>query len=103
MTVITDAILTHHQREAISKLPDYMQESTTAYILIGQKPGGFMRAVLSNDLYYAYARADDRNLIAMFQWAALLNHLPNASWGSKHAVDQWIERGGLVGMMEQPA
>lgn len=54
--------------------------------------GGFLRAVLENDLAKSFARADDengRNLheIVKYVW----NVLPSYCWGSKEKVEAWLD------------
>ncbi len=57
----------------------------------GRRPvGGFLTAVLSNDLAEACARADEQNLwslpvIVGYVW----NHLPSGCWGSPEKVAAW--------------
>jgi hypothetical protein len=53
-------------------------------------PGDFLRAVLSNDLFGAYGRADDfskadMDLIVKF----IYNKLPGDCWGSTERVSTW--------------
>jgi len=53
-------------------------------------PGGFLQAVLENDLKEACGRADDenmRNLPAYVAW--LYNEAPALCWGSKANVWAW--------------
>ena len=53
-------------------------------------PGGFLTAVLSNDLFDAYGRADefskaDMDTIVKFVY----NRLPGDCWGTRERVKQW--------------
>ena len=53
--------------------------------------GGFLRAVLENDLKEAVARADDENqhVIPIYVcW--LYNEAPSTCWGSPEAVKAWL-------------
>jgi len=53
-------------------------------------PGGFLRAVLENDLKEACARADDENLRVIPIYVAwLYKEAPNVCWGSKEKVHAW--------------
>ena len=58
-------------------------------------PGGFLRAVLENDLQQAFARADGHSMARLFDllsycWA----NIPGKCWGSPEAVAAWVaERG----------
>jgi len=53
--------------------------------------GGFLEAVLCNDLREAYNRADDQNFIAL-PWIVfyLYNEVPGDCWGSLRAVKNWL-------------
>ena len=46
-------------------IPSTTQASITRYVEHGIKPGGFLTAVLSNDLRNATGRADEQNLAAL--------------------------------------
>ncbi len=46
-------------------IPSTTQASITRYVEQGIKPGGFLTAVLSNDLRNATGRADEQNLAAL--------------------------------------
>lgn len=53
--------------------------------------GGFLTAVLENNLRLAVERADDTNiwLIPVYvSW--LYNHAPSDCWGSREAVTHWL-------------
>lgn len=60
----------------------------------GIKPGGFLSAVLENDLYMALARADDWNrdnlgqIVKWVHWS-----LPAHIWGSREAVQRHVNWG----------
>jgi hypothetical protein len=80
--------------------PD-MLEGLNAYIETGRPTGGFLEAVLSNDLMAACDRADDgnrRNLPAYCGY--LYNEAPIGCYGSPEAVKKWMAAGGLEGMAE---
>ena len=53
--------------------------------------GGFLEAVLSNDLKEALGRADRQNRDALFEivrW--VYNYMPMTACGSKEAVANWL-------------
>ena len=53
--------------------------------------GGFLRAVLANDLSGAITRADADNLPALQTIVFWINwEIPASSWGSYGAVDDWL-------------
>jgi len=92
--------------EKIQQLvPGYMVDSTVAYVLEGQRPGGFLTAVMENKLYEAACKGDHTNRLYLLNWATLLESLPGGCWGSSYKVDKWMAAGGLRGvtktMMEQ--
>lgn len=65
--------------------------SLDRYIDHGIIPGGFLTAVLHNNLRDAVVRADQYNLQALLYIVRLIhNEAPSSCWGSKEAVDRWI-------------
>lgn len=76
-----------------SGLPEHMREGARGYIEHGAEPGGFLRAVLENDLVGAAVKADAVNLVSLQRWAKFLyNQAPAGSWGSREAVNEWIRQ-----------
>lgn len=62
------------------------------YLNHGILPGGFMTAVLENNLRDAIARADHgngRNLRNIVGY--VYNHLPSDAWGSRERVEAYVE------------
>ena len=56
----------------------------------GTTPGGFLTAVLCNDLSKAVSAADDRNLELIPNYVKLLyNHAPADCWGSDLKFHEW--------------
>jgi hypothetical protein len=84
------------------KAPPHMKEGLSAYLYHGRPPGGFLSAVLQNDLRRAAIQADEHNRLALAGYGQILNAMPEGSWGSGQAVKQWIKRGGLEGTPEEP-
>lgn len=81
-----------------SILPEHMRDAMQLYIEKGLRPGGFLTALLSNDLMGALKRADEVNsnsfrLYGMF----LYNEAPLWCYGSPARVEAWLEKGGLEG------
>lgn len=59
----------------------------------GVPTGGFLRAVLSNDLFLALRKADIDNQHDIFEIVHYVyNELPGNCWGSKEAVAAWLEK-----------
>lgn len=76
-----------------SRIRPEIIESIRAYADEGWPTGGFLMAVLSNDLKEAYGRADDGNIEAMYEIIKYCyNEIPSACWGSPEAVKEWIEK-----------
>jgi hypothetical protein len=76
-----------------SILPEHMRDVARGYVERGYPPGGFLRAVLANDLVGAFGRADGPNAHCMGDWATwLFNEAPSACWGSSEKVTAWLAR-----------
>jgi len=76
---------------AKTAIPEYMRPSVVSY-LTGTVPyhGGFLTALLKNDLRGAVLRADARNAACLGDWIRfLIDHAPSASWGSPEKVRDW--------------
>ena len=70
--------------------PDTLR-SLELYIDNQVHPGGFLIAVLNNDLKESFARADDANredLFAIVSW--IYCHAPTDCWGSPEKVRAWL-------------
>lgn len=70
-----------------------MLEALEAYVIKGQLPGGFLQAVICNNLVEACGRADYQNLANIPAYAAwLYNDAPSACWGSHEKMHAWVTR-----------
>lgn len=68
-----------------------MQQSLTAYRDERRKPGGFLTAVLENDLQAACEKADHLNRLNLFDLLAwCTTELPTSCWGSRERVNAWL-------------
>lgn len=68
-------------------------ENIVWYAAAGYLPGGFLQAVLSNDLFDAMDRADVYNRQHIYNIVRLIyNELPNSSYGSYDAVRDYSNR-----------
>lgn len=75
-----------------SAIPEITKESIDAWVESARPVGGFLEAVLSNDLRGAFSRADSENQRAMFAIVAYLyNECPGACWGSPERYRTWPE------------
>ena len=75
-----------------SKIPVSTLESLSQYVEHHRRVGGFLEAVLSNDLIGAFARADEPNKAAL--WAIVsycqFELEPGQCWGSASNYQNWI-------------
>ena len=79
-------------------IPSYMEYGLRAYINEGAIPGGFLLAVLENDLKGAINRADSSNLKNLVAYSYFLyNDAPADCYGSPEKVAAWAKAGGLKG------
>ena len=86
------------------KLPEHMRGAARRYVEEGIKPGGFLTAVLCNDLMEAYACADDINTASIRTWVLwLYNDAPSLCYGSIDVVDAWCAGGGVRGKSPKEA
>ena len=75
-----------------SRLPEHMQSGAQDYVERRYPPGGFLAAVLENDLVGAFGKADKDNAAAMAEWARWLwNEAPSQCWGSPAKVKAWLD------------
>lgn len=75
-----------------NRIPDHTKGALERYVIRGIGPGGFLTAVLSNDLKGACTRADIENRDALFSIVSwLMNYAPSGCWGSKERVSDWLE------------
>ena len=71
-----------------------VENSIDRYVNHRIEPGGFVRAVLENDLKGAFGKADAYNRERMFEIVKYCyNEIPATCWGSKEAVDNWLKGG----------
>jgi hypothetical protein len=87
-----------YQYEAINKgLPEHTAYSLAVFVTTGSLPGGFLRAVLKNDLMEAVAQADSENLAALKDICLFIhNHIPADCHGSLENVNTWALHNGLT-------
>lgn len=68
-------------------------ESLDAYAEQGRPTGGFLQAVLENDLFEALGRADTGSRHILFEICAHVhNHLTAACHGSPVKVRHWLKQ-----------
>ncbi len=72
-------------------IPEHMREGIEAYVERGRPPGGFLRAVLTNDLHSAVQRADHINVNLLPDYVRFLYwEVPGNCWGSPENVKAWL-------------
>lgn len=71
------------------------------YVEHGIPAGSCTEAILSNDLFDAFGRADIDTREGMFEIVQYIhNETPRACWGSRETYSAWIKQGGLAGKKE---
>jgi hypothetical protein len=76
----------------------FLAAGVQRYIEHGIPPGGFLSAVISNDLREAASHADSTNRELLYEWVKFFaNNAPQLCWGSLKSFNNWIEVGGLKG------
>ncbi len=72
-------------------VPAHMWGAVERYYLHGIEPGSFLAAVLSNDLFDAFGRADDENAARMQDLVRFFyNYTPRGSYGSRELYRAWL-------------
>jgi hypothetical protein len=72
-------------------VPQRTIDSLRRYIEDRIQPGGFLLAVLTNNLVASFMRADEGNCIALKDIVAWVYHqAPSTCWGSREAVHEWL-------------
>ena len=89
-----------HDAKLLSQLPAHMHEGLAGYVLAGIPVGGFLTAVLHNDLFRAVSKADDANGARLRDYAIFLHcAAPAGCFGNAMKVRDWINDGGLLGIL----
>ena len=69
------------------------KESLDRYAKNRIPTGGFLRAVLANDLFEAIGRADLQNRYDIFEICSYVyNKIPSTCWGSYDTVEAWLAK-----------
>lgn len=72
-------------------VPQHMIDGLWLYVTEGIEPGGFMMAVLENNLMEACGRADIVNRHSLFEICTFLyNYMPAQCKGSPEKVTAWL-------------
>ena len=74
-----------------ANMPENIKSTLDMYVEHGYEPGGFIMAVLSNDLMGAFAKADSECIANMHTIIKYVyNRTPNGCHGSTQNVYDWI-------------
>lgn len=74
-------------------LPPHIRAGAQNYIEDHVSPGGFLTAVICNDLVEAVAYADATNIEELHDIVAFFYcEAPSDCWGSKDAMVKWLDR-----------
>lgn len=81
-------------RRNLHRIPEHCRDGLYLYLTEGRPVGGFLTALLKNDLRDAVNRADEKNVHALGAYVVLLtSYAPASAWGSPAAVDAWLTKG----------
>ncbi len=79
-------------RQDFSQIRQNIVEGINRFVLLHERKGHFITAVLSNDMREAFARADEENIRTMFQIVSYChNEIPGVCWGSPEKVKAWLD------------
>lgn len=74
------------------EVPFHTQVALNNYVFNKLQPGGFLIAVLANDLMGAVSKCDAWNHHYMKDICNFVyNRIPSNAWGSYHAVQKYLE------------
>lgn len=73
------------------RIPAATLDGIRNYVLLRVPPGGFLSAVLANDLFGAVGRADVGNHAALEAICEFIyNYCPWLCWGSPERIKRWL-------------
>ena len=76
-------------------VPEHLVSGLALYLIKGIEPGGFMMAVLQNDLMGAFSRADINSRAGLWELVMFLyNDAPRNCYGSREVIEAWMKKGG---------
>jgi len=75
------------------RCPKNVVDSLRRYVVDRIPTGGFLQAVLENNLMEAVGRADHVNIQCLPDICCYVyNEIPDSCWGSPEAVTAWLEK-----------
>lgn len=82
--------LDEEEEGSFPEVPDLIKRSLRRYVNDRRSVGGFLTAVLENNLMAAIANADPGNRLALYDICQYVwNVLPGPCWGSPERVKDW--------------
>lgn len=73
------------------EIPDRMMNGIDNYVNHRLEPGGFLSAIIENNLVSAIFRADDENIRNIPAYVAYFyNEVPSVCWGSREKMKEWL-------------
>jgi len=83
------------------KIPLVTFNGLERYVIKGIRPGGYLNAVICNNLFQALGQADQHNRHAIGTLATFINSkCPAACFGNPELVQDWIDQDGLAGITD---
>ena len=83
----------------LNTIPEHLRDALVRYVLAGGETGGFLTALLQNDLMDAVALADPASRDGLRPLCIFLyNHTPKVCRGSFATMKEWRERHGALGV-----
>lgn len=74
-------------------MKDDTKDTIDNYVNHGLEPGGFVRAVLENNLLLSLGKADEENRRDIWEICMYVyNDIPASCHGSPEKVDNWMKR-----------
>lgn len=72
-------------------VPDHLHSGLLEYLTARHPPGGFLSAVLANNLTAAFSHADPQSERGLRDLVLFLyRYAPAESWGSVETVSRWL-------------
>jgi hypothetical protein len=82
-----------HNEHLWMDVPAHLREGLRAYMMEHRPTGGFLAAVLENDLFLASSRADPQSQRSFHAIAKYIyNCAPGQCYGSREKVDAWVSK-----------
>lgn len=79
--------------QGYESIPEHTKMALRMYVEEGYMPGGFLTAVLCNDLFRAVDHADSENAAALVQIVKFIyNRVPSNAWGSAANMRAYTEK-----------